>query len=341
MAFFIIKSKPMNMLNLPILNQLLSAKNILLVGMGGGYDIFCGMPLYHDLRKAGKNVLLGNLTTSQLPKNTAGEQLNPHLVGIGSTNSGFLKRLSFAKTEQPIHACEQHLVEFLANHYLDKPAVWCFERTGVQPMVKSYQQLIQKYEIDTVVLVDGGVDSLIKGDENEQGTLIEDVLSIAAVHELKNVDKYLVCLGFGTERDIFYGDILENIAALTKIKAFLGSCALLQGMDGYDFYEKSVLFAQNHKDAVGTSVVNSSVISAARGEYGNVHLIPKTEGSLLWINPLMNMFWCFDLDKVAQWNLVIPFLKKTQTFDDVLNAYQAQQKLVVKRNPQNHIRFIN
>ena len=330
----------MDSLNLPILTKLLSAKSILLVGMGGGYDIFCGMPIYYELRKAGKKVILGNLTTSHLPKNTEGEQLNPHLVGIGQPNSGFLKRLSFAKTEKPINACEQHLVEFMANHYADKPAVWCVERTGVQPMLRSYQQLIQKYEIDTVVLIDGGVDSLIKGDETEQGTLIEDILSIAAVHELKNVDKYLVCLGFGTERDVFYGDILENIAALTKKGAYLGSCALLQEMACYDFYEKSVLFAQNHADAVGTSVVNSSVISAVRGEYGNAHLIPKTKDSLLWINPLMNLFWCFDLDKVAEWNLVVPHLKNTQTFDDVLKTYQAHQKLVTRRVVQNHIQFI-
>jgi hypothetical protein len=330
----------MTILNLPILDKLLSAKSILLVGMGGGYDIFCGMPIYYELRKAGKKVILGNLTTSHLPKNTEGEQLNPHLVGIGQANSGFLKRLSFAKTEKPINACEQHLVEFLAQHYDDKPAIWCFERTGVQPMVRSYQQLIEKYDIDTVVLIDGGVDSLIKGNENEQGTLIEDVLSMAAVHALKNVDKYLVCLGFGTERDVFYGDVLENIATLTKKKAFLGSCALLQEMACYDFYEKSVLFAQNHTHATGTSVVNSSIISAVRGEYGNVHLIPKTHNSLLWINPLMNLFWCFDLDKVAEWNLVVPTLKNTQTFDDVLKAYQAQQKLVAKRVVQNHIRFI-
>jgi hypothetical protein len=327
----------MNILNLPIFDKLLSAKSILLVGMGGGYDIFCGMPLYYELRKAGKKVILGNLTTSHLSKNTTGEQLNPNLVGIGQANSSFLKRLSFAKTEKPIHACEQHLVEFLAQHYEDRPPIWCFQRTGVQPMLQSYQQLIQKYEVDTVVLVDGGVDSLIKGDENQQGTLIEDILSIAAVHELKKVNKYLVCLGFGTERDIFYGDILENIAALTKKNGFLGSCSLLRELS---CYEKSVLFAQNHPNAIGTSVVNSSVISAVRGEYGNVHLIPKTHDSLLWINPLMNLFWCFDLDKVAEWNLVIPFLKNTQTFDAVLNAYQTQQKSVAKRVVQNHIRFI-
>jgi hypothetical protein len=72
MAVPIIKTKPMNILNLPILNKLLSAKNILLVGMGGGYDVFCGMPIYYELRKAGKNVILGNLTTSNLPKNTEG-----------------------------------------------------------------------------------------------------------------------------------------------------------------------------------------------------------------------------------------------------------------------------
>jgi hypothetical protein len=47
-------------LNLPILDQLMAHENILIAGMGGGYDIFCGLPIYFDLRARGKQVHLAN-----------------------------------------------------------------------------------------------------------------------------------------------------------------------------------------------------------------------------------------------------------------------------------------
>ncbi len=36
-------------LNLPILEQLAPCKNVLIAGMGGGFDVFCGLPLYFEL----------------------------------------------------------------------------------------------------------------------------------------------------------------------------------------------------------------------------------------------------------------------------------------------------
>ena len=43
-------------------NHLDKSKNILIVGCGGGYDIFCGLDLFFNLRKMGKKVVLGNYT---------------------------------------------------------------------------------------------------------------------------------------------------------------------------------------------------------------------------------------------------------------------------------------
>ena len=40
-------------LNLPILKQLTDCKNLLIAGMGGGFDIFCGLPIYFELKKRG------------------------------------------------------------------------------------------------------------------------------------------------------------------------------------------------------------------------------------------------------------------------------------------------
>ena len=47
-------------LNLPIMDQLAGSQNVLIAGMGGGFDVFIGLPLYFTLRSMGKQVHLAN-----------------------------------------------------------------------------------------------------------------------------------------------------------------------------------------------------------------------------------------------------------------------------------------
>ena len=47
--------------------RLRDCKRILLAGAGGGFDIFCGLPLYFALRRRGCEVHLANLSFSRLP----------------------------------------------------------------------------------------------------------------------------------------------------------------------------------------------------------------------------------------------------------------------------------
>jgi hypothetical protein len=45
------------MLELPFFAELKNARNILLAGAGGGFDIFSGLPLYFGLKNAGKQCI--------------------------------------------------------------------------------------------------------------------------------------------------------------------------------------------------------------------------------------------------------------------------------------------
>ena len=45
-------------LNLPILSQVSACENLLIAGMGGGFDVFCGLPIYFDLVQRGQRVHL-------------------------------------------------------------------------------------------------------------------------------------------------------------------------------------------------------------------------------------------------------------------------------------------
>ena len=53
-------------MKLPFFNELEKAQTILIAGAGGGFDVFCGLPLYLWLKKAGKTVHLANLSSGAL-----------------------------------------------------------------------------------------------------------------------------------------------------------------------------------------------------------------------------------------------------------------------------------
>jgi hypothetical protein len=53
----------MNMLSLPFFAELETSRRVLLAGAGGGYDVFCALPLYFALRDAGKEVFLATRRT--------------------------------------------------------------------------------------------------------------------------------------------------------------------------------------------------------------------------------------------------------------------------------------
>ena len=168
----------MKYLSLLFFNEIEAAKNVLLAGAGGGYDIFTGLPLYFGLRAAGKQVHLANVSSSYLPPAKT-QQLSPSLLKVTTDISQFVH--SFPDYYFP----EFYLSEWFQKQQGDKVPVYCFKKTGVKPLLKSYQALIKHLSIDTIILVDGGTDSLMRGDEVSVGTPIEDITSIVAANELE------------------------------------------------------------------------------------------------------------------------------------------------------------
>jgi hypothetical protein len=65
---------------------------------------------------------------------------------------------------------EQTLARWLAARELPS-TVYAFPPLGVQPLRAAYRHLTERLSIDPVVLVDGGTDILLRGDESALGTL--------------------------------------------------------------------------------------------------------------------------------------------------------------------------
>ena len=309
-------------LNLPIFDQVAGCQNLLIAGMGGGFDVFCGLPIYLELQRRGQTAHLANFSFSELGNVRGGIHLAPTLIGIQASQTDLLPYFP-----------ELHLTRWFQEKHAEEVTIWSFAKSGAGPLLDNYRLLVQQLSIDGILLVDGGVDSLARGDEAGTGTLIEDACSLYAVNELADVPvRLLACLGLGAEQDMTYAQILQNIAALTADNGFLGSCALTPQLDVYRLYEDAVLYAQS-QPVQDASVINSSIISAVQGHYGDYHLTKKTARSTLQISPLMTLYWFFDLPTVAQHNLYLSHLKGTDSFIAALHAYQQATRLFPRRYP--------
>ena len=126
----------MKCLNLPFLDELDAAQNILLAGAGGGYDIFTGLPLYFALKATGKNVYLSNVSSSYLPAEHI-QQLTPALLKVTTEISDFIH--SYPDYYFP----EFYLSEWFQNQLGEDVPIYCFRKTGVKPLLHSYQTLIE------------------------------------------------------------------------------------------------------------------------------------------------------------------------------------------------------
>jgi hypothetical protein len=295
------------MLELPFFAELRPAQRVLLAGAGGGYDVFCGLPLYFALRRAGKAAFLANLSFSPL-----------HRTGC--------RRLSPILYEATADAHPAFFINYFPEGYLarwfrqagEETSIYCFERTGARPLRESYRALLTLLDIDTLILVDGGTDSLMRGDEEGLGTPQEDVASIVAADALDLPRKMLVCLGFGIDHyhGVCHAHFLEAVAELIQAGGFLGALSLTPDMPEAQRYAEAArsVFAAMPDDP---SIVTSSIVSALEGRYGDYHATTRTQGSALWINPLMTLYWCFRLGPVAARVLYRERIEQTDTFDEV------------------------
>jgi hypothetical protein len=312
-------------LNLPIFDRVANCKNILIAGMGGGFDIFCGLPIYFELKQRGLNVHLANYSFSYLDFFKEGIQLTESLYGVGAGR----------KLVTPYFP-ERYLAQWFHEKRGEEVTIWTFQKLGVRPLSKNYRVLVDHLGIDCIILIDGGVDSLMHGDESGVGTIVEDTISLVAVGELQNVPvKLSVCVGMGAEQDISYPQVFENIAELAGVGAFLGSCSLTKNFPSYQAYEEAVLFVQGqaYQDP---SVINSSIISAVQGKHGNYHLTPKTKNSFLSISPLMAIYWFFELSAVAERNMFYSHVGTSQTFNDALRNVMQISPFLSKRQPSRN-----
>lgn len=257
-------------------NHLQESHNILIAGCGGGYDIYTAIPLYEELIKT-KSVYMANYTFTNIYeiKNEMKKIDDYCLIVDENTKS--------------IHD-DDYFPELLLAKKLKIP-IYTFRQVSPNLLYESYNKLIKNLNIDTIILIDGGIDSLLFGDEQMRGSPLEDLTSVIAVNKISNellIKSYLYCTAIGID-DIDVNMFLRNTSTLIKQKGFVGFYSI-QNCELY----KSIIQSTNPK-----SIINESIIASLNGEYGkykNPNLINNIhDDSYPLINPLVSSYWIYDI----------------------------------------------
>ncbi|MFI0452395.1 DUF1152 domain-containing protein [Actinomadura sp. 6N118] len=307
----------------PLFTRLKKSQRILVAGAGGGFDVYAGLPLALALRETGKEVHLASLSFSML-------------YGLGSE---VWVEPDVAALTPEIEVRDWYAPEATLSRWLDRhgepSTVYAFPRLGVQPLRDAYRVLIERLDLDAIVLVDGGTDILMRGDESGLGTPAEDMASLAAVHGLDVPQKLVASLGFGI--DAYHGinhvQVLENLAALNRENAYLGAFSIPHDSRAATLYMDAVAYAAE-RTPDRPSIVNGSIAAAVRGEFGDVRFTERTADSELFINPLMALYFTVDLDGLARYNLYLDRIEKTRQIRQIASIIEEFRDEIRPRVPR-------
>lgn len=288
-----------------------SARTILLAGCGGGYDVVGAIPLLHQLRGRVR-VELASLSFSYLNGlDAAQDPTHPNLYEVTAK----------AATERA-YCPEAWLARWLDAEYGGGAhRVWSFDKTGVRPLARAYAALIERLEIDAIVLIDGGIDAVLRGDETSLGTPSEDLVSLAAATANPSVPVVLACVGLSAElRDgIQHAQVFERFAELARAHAYLGAEALIPRTPACDAYVRAVEYVFTGQMQQKKSHVHSVITRSLAGEFGGV-------APHVWLSPLTSMFWYFDALEVARSHKFLAELRDTDSIWEVAARIEGIRK---------------
>jgi hypothetical protein len=293
-----------------------SIRTVMLCGCGGGFDFVHSLTIYPELRRLGKTVVIGSYSFGDPGEITGGAEV------VFDEAGAVAKRVSAASLPDPDYGPEVHVCSFLDACYpASAPhSVYAYyARAFTVPLLRRfYRQLIESHDIDALVLVDGGSDSLMVGDEEGLGDPIEDAVSVTTAASLDGLRaKILISIGLGTDRYNHVSDAasLRAVAELTRMGGFLGAIGLEPTSPGARFYRACLGHIYQNQDF--RSVLAGTIVSAIDGWFGREAVPPLLDERVrpgeLFLWPLMAVLWAFDVDVVAQRSLIAHWIGDCRT----------------------------
>jgi hypothetical protein len=288
---------------------------VLVAGAGGGFDFLCGLPIILELEQHGHDVQIANYSFTRLPQVRGGTWHGERLLQITAD----------ARLAQGDYFPEQLLSRWYRERKAIEKPVWCLAQTGVVPTTCSYDYLVDRLGIQTVICIDGGVDGIFRGDEWDLATPSMDSISVMATSLCRARQRIYACTAFGTEGSegqVSHAQALARMADLVRADAMLGVGTTIRKSNvGRDFLD-AVETIFGWSPPLKRSIVVGTLQAAALGAYGPTVVHKKTRHRPPWVSPLTSLIWYFEADAVARMKLFYEPSLSSTTVEEMANAVE-------------------
>lgn len=249
-------------------------KTILITGCGGGFDFTHSLLLIPTIIEFGKHFVIISNSFTQIDLMTDYPEVyrsKKHKKCVG-------RLITPKDTDFHGYFPEIHFSNFLRQKYGDNHDNFVYGMNANEgdhsTNIEFYSDIIKKHSIDMIITIDGGSDSLMRGDEFGIATIYEDWLSLVTISDLTDqfrsqiLHTDLLTVGIGVDR--FHGasdaSSLRAIAEITRMGGFLGNCSIMPESDGLQIYSDFIMYHNSKSNT--SSIIQSMVLASAVGQFG-------------------------------------------------------------------------
>lgn len=211
----------------------LNSKKALLIGIGGGGDIIQGIPIKNYFKLLGvEEVYLAGVAGEWWPFDTStpSEYIwAPTAYLVEDLDNAQLVCPGAARVNKDTTYKGRSIAEAKVAQVLEEDTYVFGVRGGVQGLLKSFNEFIDKMGIDMVVGMDIGSDSLYSGEDevHQPKTPLVDFIVLSALSKLK-VNSVYGLAGLGCDGEMEIVDVERNISKIMKAGGFISAYGLTQ-----------------------------------------------------------------------------------------------------------------
>jgi len=292
------------------------SSNIILAGCGGGYDVFCTIPLFYKNIKKNKIIVSLSFTDEK------------YLLNLTKKNevTKLHNNLFLIDAKKIKNVTNNYFPEYYLSKHLNHVVYIILKETTINEIIKAYNIIIHNSKrINELYLVDGGCDLLLSGNESDLATPVEDMMHLSAVRYLPITNKYACAIGMPCDCiDLKKSELINRLDDLSNILVYQKIWSLKD--ENVNKYYQIV-----NKSRIDKTVVNSLICSALEGKTG--YYLPeqlkyRLSKNNVEIDELMVTFVQFDLIKLSHTISYLDLLNRDDNTDKIDSYIMNFHKLV-------------
>lgn len=267
--------------------QLLDATNVLFVG-AGATDVANGLPLANHAERIGvahDDIHFGALACQWWASSMSAPDFYPVADLRESDPLGEGAALVTPETTITRDGTERVPPEVTLEETFDYPSAVLDGRDGVAGLSAALERYVSEFDVDLVVNVDCGSDSLFDGEVGTVETPLHDFLLMAAIDSLET-DAVHSLTGYGLDGEMPMDALDATVADLMSKGAYLGA----HGVTQEDVADLKTAYERVEDP------INSLVVPASTGD----HATREVFGRSITPTPLSASILLFDLETVVE-----------------------------------------